>query len=81
MLGLYPDCPGEPYYTITTPVFDKVSITTPQSNINIECNRPAEDCHYIDKITVNGEEGEYRITHATLLDNANIELTLKREPR
>lgn len=80
MMGFYPDCPGEPYYTITTPVFDKVSITTPQSRINIECNRPAEDCHYIDEITVNGEEGEYRITHATLLDNANIELTLKREP-
>ncbi len=26
MLGLYPDCPGEPYYTLTSPVFDKVTI-------------------------------------------------------
>ena len=26
MMGLYPDCPGEPAYTLTTPTFDKVVI-------------------------------------------------------
>ena len=26
MMGIYPDCPGEPYYTVTAPVFDKVTI-------------------------------------------------------
>lgn len=26
MIGLYPDCPGEPYYTVTTPVFDRIEI-------------------------------------------------------
>lgn len=26
MIGFYPDCPGDPYYTLTTPVFDKVVI-------------------------------------------------------
>ena len=26
MMGLYPDCPGEPYYTLCTPVFDTVEI-------------------------------------------------------
>lgn len=30
MMGLYPDCPAEPFYTLTTPTFDKVRITTPQ---------------------------------------------------
>ena len=24
MMGFYPDCPGEPYYTLTSPVFDTV---------------------------------------------------------
>ena len=27
MMGFYPDCPGEPAYTLTTPVFDRVDIT------------------------------------------------------
>lgn len=27
MMGFYPDCPGTPEYTLTTPVFDKVEIT------------------------------------------------------
>ena len=27
MMGFYPDCPGEPYYTLTSPVFDRVTVT------------------------------------------------------
>ena len=27
MMGLYPDCPGEPSYTLTTPTFDRVVIS------------------------------------------------------
>ncbi len=26
MMGFYPDCPGEPSYTLTTPVFNKITI-------------------------------------------------------
>ena len=26
MMGFYPDCPGDPSYTLTIPVFDKVTI-------------------------------------------------------
>lgn len=81
MMGLYPDCPGEPYYTLTTPVFDKVTIATPKGDITIECERPANDCHYIDKISLNGKECGYRLTHKQLLDNANIKMKLKKEPK
>ena len=81
MMGLYPDCPGEPYYTITTPVFDKVKIAAPQGEIEIECNRPTEDCHYISDITLNGKKSGYRITHKQLLDNARIRLNLKKEAK
>ena len=81
MMGFYPDCPGEPYYTLTTPVFDKVSISTPQGEITIECERPAEDCRYIDVISLNGKKSGYRITHKQLLDNANIQIKLKKEPK
>ena len=81
MMGLYPDCPGEPYYTITTPVFDKVKIAAPQGEIEIECNRPTEDCHYISDITLNGKKSGYRITHKQLLDSARIRLNLKKEAK
>lgn len=26
MMGFYPDCPGVPEYTLTTPTFDKITI-------------------------------------------------------
>ena len=26
MIGFYPDCPGEPGYTLTSPVFDKITL-------------------------------------------------------
>ena len=81
MIGIYPDCPGEPTYTLTTPVFDKVTITTPQGDIRISCDRPTKDCHYIDSISLNGKKNGYRVTHKQLLDNANIELKLKKEPK
>ena len=81
MMGIYPDCPGEPYYTITTPVFDKVEITLPNSCMTIDCKRPAADCHYIDEIKVDGQKSGYRISHKQLLNNARIELKLKKEPK
>ena len=81
MMGIYPDCPGEPTYTITTPMFDKVHIATPGEGITIECDRPTADCHYIDNIKLNGKQQGYRITHKQLLDNANIRLTLKKEAK
>ena len=81
MMGLYPDCPGEPTYTLTTPVFDRIKIATPQSEINIECKRPTADSHYIENISLNGKASGYRITHKQLLDNANIEYKLKKEAK
>ena len=81
MMGIYPDCPGEPTYTITTPVFDKVTITPPGKEITIECDRPTPDCHYIGNIEVSGKQSGYRITHKQLTDNANIKLKLKKEPK
>ena len=81
MMGIYPDCPGEPTYTLTTPVFDRVTITTPQGVIEIKCNRPTADCQYIDNISLNGKACGYRITHKQLLDNSNIEYKLKKEAK
>ena len=81
MMGIYPDCPGQPTYTITTPVFDKVQISAPDKEITIECDRPTPHCYYIRHIEVDGKPNGYRITHKQLVDNAKIKLTLKEEPR
>ncbi|MBR1947715.1 MAG: GH92 family glycosyl hydrolase [Bacteroidaceae bacterium] len=77
MMGLYPDCPAEPFYTLTTPTFDKVRITTPQGCITIEKRAAADDCHYIDRILLNGKEARsYRLHHNDIL-GSNIEFILK----
>ena len=81
MLGFYPDCPGEPFYTLTAPVFDKITITTPQGNINISCNRPGDNCIYIDRVEIGGKPTGYRIHHKELLGGKEITFTLKKEAR
>lgn len=79
MMGLYPDCPAEPFYTLTTPTFDKVSITTPQGHVTITKSAPAEGCHYIERIKLNGKETyRYRLHHNEIL-GGNLEFILKKE--
>ncbi|MBQ2436378.1 MAG: GH92 family glycosyl hydrolase [Bacteroidaceae bacterium] len=76
MMGLYPDCPGTPYYTITTPTFDKVSISTPQGELNISTHHPDTSCHYIDHIMLNGKRSGYRIHHQDLM-GSTLTITTK----
>ncbi|MBQ8364837.1 MAG: GH92 family glycosyl hydrolase [Bacteroidaceae bacterium] len=81
MMGLYPDCPAEPFYTLTTPIFDRVSITTPQGRVTIRKSAPTEGCHYIDRIMLNGKEtNRYRLHHNEIL-GGNLEFILKKEPK
>lgn len=81
MMGLYPDCPAEPFYTLTTPIFDRVSITTPQGHVTITKSAPTEGCHYIDRIMLNGKEtNRYRLHHNEIL-GGNLEFILKKEPK
>lgn len=82
MMGLYPDCPGEPYYTLTTPAFDKITISTPTGTVTIECTRPDSNAHYIESIHCNGKRHNgYRIEHNTLAQDCHINFTLKKAPR
>ncbi len=74
MMGIYPDCPGTPYYTLTTPTFDKVNISTTQGTTTILTHRPDSTCHYIDRISLNGKRSGYRIEHRDLL-GSTIEIT------
>ena len=61
MMGFYPDCPGEPSYTLSTPVFDKVTIRLDaevwgREQLVIETERPSDDSLYIREMELGGKK-------------------------
>ena len=66
MMGLYPDCPGDPTYTLTTPRFDRIEL---QNGTVISRTGSG----YINKITLNHKNHSgFRISHSDLLGNALV---------
>lgn len=75
MLGFYPDCPGEPYYTLTAPTFDRAEIDTPQGTLTIEKHGEGQ---YIRRMTLGGRPlTKYRISHDELLGGKKLTFELK----
>ena len=76
MMGLYPDCPGEPYYTITTPLFDTIEIDTPGGVIRITTEGEG-DC--IESMML-GDRGlaKYRISHDELMKARSLNIKRKK---
>lgn len=75
MLGFYPDCPGEPYYTLTAPTFDRAEIDTPQGTLTIERRG---DGPYIRRMTLGGRPlAKYRLSHDELLSGKKLTFELK----
>ena len=77
MMGIYPDCPGSPYYTITTPVFDKVTIHTDKRfyphDIVIEKRKTQAGDQHIKRIELGGKTfGNYRISHQQLVNSGTL---------
>ena len=81
MMGFYPDCPGNPSYTLTVPRFDSVTIT-----LNPEL------CGGKDKLVITTEGsgkrikgmrlggksyGKYRISHKDLTEAGTLKITKK----
>lgn len=79
MMGFYPDCPGEPYYTITSPVFDEVEIDTSHGTIRIEAPHTGSDDIYIESMTLGGKPlKNYRISHDELMQSKNLKINLSK---
>ena len=75
MMGIYPDCPGEPYYTITTPRFDCVEIDTTHGTIVITTEGEGD---YIESMTLGGKPlTKYRISHDELMKSKELNIKLK----
>ncbi len=76
MMGIYPDCPGEPYYTITTPRFQRVEMDTDYGTIVITTEGEG------DHIRRNGVElggksiNRFRISHEELMKAKELNLKL-----
>lgn len=83
MLGFYPDCPGLPEYTLTTPAFDKITIRLDpryykQKELIITTNKTTEESIYIQNIKLNDQSYKgYRLTHDQLINSGHIEFILK----
>lgn len=75
MLGLYPDCPGEPYYTLTAPTFDRAEIDTPCGTLTIQKHG---DGPYIRRMTLGGKPlTKFRVSHDELLRAEKLAFELK----
>ena len=77
MMGIYPDCPGEPYYTITTPRFKRVEIDTAYGTIVITTEGEGD---YIESMTLGGKPlTKYRISHDELMRGKELNIKLKQQ--
>lgn len=77
-MGLFSHCPGQPEYTITTPIFDKVVISNDSGNkFVITANRDSEDDIYINDIRLNGKvNNRVVLSHNELVKGGTLELNL-----
>ena len=83
MMGFYPDCPGEPFYTLTTPVFDEVEIDLADGKtLTIEAERTSPDDIYISSMELGGKPlKKYRVSHDELLNGGRVDMKLSSRPR
>jgi predicted alpha-1,2-mannosidase len=78
MMGIYPDCPGSPYYTVISPVFDKVTLHLdsryyPDGDITITADRSNATGKYIKSVSLGGKKlNSFRISHKDLIKNKNL---------
>lgn len=79
MMGFYPDCPGEPNYTLTTPAFDKVEISLdpafyPAGKLVIE--KQGEG--HISQILLGGKtHNSFRLSHKDLTSSGSLKLIVR----
>lgn len=83
MLGFYPDCPGDPSYTLTSPVFDRATLHLdkryyPGGDLTIVANRPTPSAHIISTMTLGDKkQNSYRLSHKELVNGGTLTFNLK----
>lgn len=78
MMGFYPDCPGVPEYTLTTPTFDKITISLnpkyyKQKQLVIEVVDDEKNTDgYIKRIEMGDSSCGYRVNHNSLVESGTL---------
>jgi len=68
MLGIYPDCPGDPSFTLTRPTFPKAVVTLPDGH-QLTITRSGANAS---KARIDGRIKGYRIDHQELISASQI---------
>jgi len=81
-MGIYPFTPGIPVYTITSPLFEKVSIHLDNGNdFTVIAKGASKRNKYIQRAFIDGEEiFEPFISHKQIMEGATLELELSELP-
>ncbi|GAO30074.1 GH92 family glycosyl hydrolase [Geofilum rubicundum] len=87
MMGFYPIAPGDPVYTLSSPVFDKVTIHLDNSHydndqIIIETINNTSENIYIQKMEMDGQPlNKYFISHEELVTKQHFKFHLGNTPK
>ena len=81
-MGFYSFCPGKNEYTLTSPLFDKVTINQDNGNaFIIKANKKNGDDMYIQSLKANGKAyNSHLITHEMITKGLQMEYELGAEP-
>jgi putative alpha-1,2-mannosidase len=81
-LGLYAVDPVSGNYVLTSPLFDRATLTVGNSQtLTIEAHRPSPDAIYIQSVTVNGKpQDRLWVSHAEIAQGGSIVFTLSPTP-
>lgn len=81
MMGLYPTCPGVPYYDIGTPLFEEVNIHTGNQTFTIKAENWSVVNHYIQSATLNGQPfNRAYLLHEEITKGGTLVLKMGAEP-
>ena len=73
MMGFYPDCPGDPSYTLTLPVFDTVEIQLPEGKtLSVSKAASAKPEKGTSVLLGGRRSNSFRISHDTLVNAGTI---------
>ena len=82
MLGFYPDCPGEPAYTLTSPLFTKATLHLDpkvwgRDSLVLE-STPLGETPLLKEVWAGGKRlRNYRITHEQLIQSGGLKFVRK----
>ncbi len=81
-MGLYPDNPGSPYYSVGSPIFDKVTLHLDNGNtFIIEAKGNSSSHIYLQNLSLNNSDYHKSfITHQDILKGGSLQMQMGTEP-